>query len=162
MSSPHIHFFDAANPHNVASGVHAAVPIDGIFAHEWGQEIHRMGRVIRYTVLGGAAVAHKARGIDIESGDRANDPDFYVPFLVERQKHYRDAVPYVNRSNIGTVAQHCKNAGLNPNVLHWWVSTLDGTLHVDVPGGQVWAVQFETVHGADISVLYGADTFVRP
>jgi len=154
----HIHFFDAANSHNVPSGVYAAVPVDGRFA--WSPaEVRRMHKVIRYTVLGGADAAHRARGIDIEFGDRANDPDFYVPFLRERLLHYGDATPYVNRSNRPTVESHCREAGVDTHKFLWWESTLDGTIMQDV-----WATQFQggIRAGFDLSLLQGVDNFHRP
>lgn len=158
MSSSQIHFYDASNSHNVPSGVHAAIPVDGRF--QWTQhEIARMSKVIFYTVLGGTAVAHRARGIDIEAGDRANDPEFYMPFLIERVKHYGDATPYCNRSTLPSVQQHCERAHILDK-MHFWVATLDGSQNV--PGA--WAVQFQGGMRApfDLSVLHGADTFHRP
>lgn len=158
MSSP-VHFYDATNPRNVPSGAHAAIPIDGRFAPEWeGAQTQRMGKVFFYTVLGGTAVAHHARGIDIEAGDRANDPGFYMPFLIERTKHYGDATPYCNRSTLPSVQSHCRRAGILDKVL-FWVATLDGTI---VKGA--WATQ---IHGGidspfDLSVLQGVDNFHRP
>ena len=159
MSHTKIHFYDAANPRNVPSGVYAAVPIDGMFAHDWGLHIHRMEKVFRYTVLGGVAVAHQARGIDIERGDRANSPNFYIPFLEERTKHYGDATAYCNRDTRPSVMAACERAGILDRVL-FWVATLDGTS--EVPGA--WAVQYKggPTSPFDLSVLHGVDNFHRP
>jgi len=151
------HFYDAANSHNVPSEVYAAVPIDGQFA--WSEsEQKRMDKIIRYTVLGGAAAAHSARAIDIEVGDRANDPNFYMPFLIERNKHYGDATPYVNRSNLLVVSQHCHKAGILQD-MRFWISTLDGTI---MRGA--WATQLQGgFHSPfDLSILQGVDDFVQP
>jgi len=153
-----LHFYDSAEGRNVPSGVHAAIPIDGAFAWDKADR-DRMGKVFYYTVLGGAAVAHQARGIDIEVGDRANDPDFYMPFLIERDKHYGDATPYCNRSTLPSVKAHCERAGILHR-MHFWVATLDGTQNV--PGA--WAVQYQGgLHAAfDLSVLHGVDNFHKP
>lgn len=158
MSHSSIHFYDAANSRNVPSGVHAAIPVDGDF--KWVKsEIDRMSKVFFYTVLGGPEAAHHARGIDIETGDRANDPGFYMPFLIERTKHYGDATPYCNRSTLPSVRQHCEHAGIL-HAMRFWVATLDGTM--DVPGA--WAVQYQGGLRApfDLSVLHGVDNFHRP
>lgn len=153
-----VHFYDAANSHNVPSGVYAAIPADGAFA--WREtEIRRMEKVFMYTVLGGVGAARYARGIDIEQGDRANNPDEYMPFLIERTRTHGDATPYCNRSTHSSVAAACERAGILSKV-HFWIATLDGTM--DFPGA--WAVQY---HGGmtapfDLSVLHGRDTFHRP
>lgn len=159
MSTGKLHFYDASNPHNVPSGVHAAVPFDGIFAPEWRNEVHRMGAIFYYTVLGGEEVAKHASGIDIETGDRANNPDFYMPFLIARTKHYGDAKPYCNRSTLPSVQAACERAKILDK-MHFWVATLDGTQ--DVPGA--WAVQFQGGMRApvDISVLHGRNYFHKP
>ena len=158
MSHTKLHFYDAANAGNVPSGVVAFVPVDGDFA--WREsDVHRMSRVARYTVLGGAEAARHARGIDIEVGDRANNPDEYMPFLIARHKSHGDATPYCNRSTLPSVQQHCERAGILSG-MHFWVATLDGTQ--DVPGA--WAVQYEGGFTArfDLSVLHGVDNFHRP
>lgn len=157
MSNNQIHFYDSTNSRNIPSGARAAIPVDGRFT--WAEsEIKRMSKVFFYTVLGGAEAAHRARGIDIETGDRANDPDFYMPFLIERAKHYGDATPYCNRSSLPSVQQHCRSEGILDK-MHFWVATLDGTL---VHGA--WASQ---IHGGinalvDLSILQGVDNFHRP
>lgn len=158
MSSQKIHFYDATNPRNVPSGVHAGVYIDGDFA--WDRdEIRRMGKVFQITVLGGAQAAHQARAIDIERGNAAYDPERFMPFLIERTKHYGDATPYCNRSDRPMVMQHCERAGILDR-MHFWIATLDGTQ--DVPGA--WAVQYQggLSSPVDLSVLHGVDNFHRP
>jgi hypothetical protein len=138
--------------------VFAAVAIDGRFA--WDEhDIQRMEKVFRYTVLGGMIVAHHARCIDIEAGNSANSPERYMPFLVERTRHYGDATAYVNRSNHAQVAAECEKAGIL-SAVHFWIATLDGTQ--DVPGA--WAVQYQGgLHAPfDVSVLHGVNNFHRP
>lgn len=152
----HLHFYDSANSHNVPSGVHAAVYVNGHFA--WSEsEIKRMAKVFRIVVFGGAAEAHKARCIDIETGDAT--PAGAMPFLIERTKHYGDATAYCNRSTRPEVQRQCERAGILSKV-RFWIATLDGTQNV--PGA--WAVQYAGgIHAAvDISVLHGVDDFVKP
>ena len=150
-----IHFYDAATPENVPSGVYAAVYVNG-FA--WPlEEIRRMRRVIRVSVEREAAWAGKARVLDIENG--AAEPSDLVPFIKRRMSHgYRDATAYVNRSNWGDCLERVQHAGLR---CYWWVRTLDGTQDV---GGGAWAVQYRGGMTAayDLSVLHGVDSFHRP
>lgn len=158
MSHQKLHFYDAANSHNVPSGVVAFVPADGDF--KWrDSEASRMSRVAYYTVLGGAEAARYARGIDIEVGDRANIPDEYMPFLIARNQHYGDATPYCNRSTRPSVMAACERAGILDK-MHFWIATLDGTQ--DIEGA--WAVQYQGgLHApVDLSVLHGVDNFHRP
>jgi len=155
MSHSKLHFYDASNSHNVPSGVHAAVYMDGEFA--WTEsEIKRMGPIFRITVLGGVEAAHKARSIDIEKGNPAYDPERFMPFLIERSRHYGDATPYCDRSDRPMVEQHCERAGIL-HLMRFWIATLDGTQ--DVEGA--WAVQYSGgFHSPfDISVLHGRNDF---
>lgn len=149
-----IHFYDAANPHNVPSGVYAAIYINGDFA--WDEhDIRRMHKTIALSVEREARWARLARGIDVERG--AAQPEDVVPFLQERRRlGFNDGTVYVNRSNRGDVGERCQHAGLHP---YEWVSTLDGTI---VPG--VWATQLHggMTSGFDLSILQGRDTFHRP
>lgn len=151
---PAKHFYDAASPENVPSGVYAAVYING-FA--WPEaEIRRMRKVIRVSVEREASWAKLARVIDVENG--AALPEDVVPFLRERRSlGFRDGTAYVNRSNWGDVADRVHSAGFTA---FYWVATLDGTQAV--PGA--WAVQYQggLTAGFDLSVLHGADTFHKP
>lgn len=158
MNRQSIHFYDAANPANVQSGVYAAVYVNG-FA--WPQsEIDRMAKIFKISVEREAWWAEKARCIDVETG--AGQPEDVVPFMRYRAKflrahgfHFFDGVAYVNRSNYGDVKERCDHAKIVP---YYWVATLDGTQEVD----GAWAVQYETVHGYDVSVLHGVDDFRKP
>jgi hypothetical protein len=145
------HFYDAASPENVPSGVYAAVYVNG---YAWPEDqIRRMARVIRVSVERDALWARHARVLDVENG--AGQPQDLVPFIQERRKlGYRDATAYVNRSNWDQCKELVHAAGL-PCL--WWVATLDGTQ--DVPGA--WAVQYYGgIHAAyDLSILHGEDTF---
>jgi hypothetical protein len=149
-----IHFYDAATPQNVPSGVHAAVYVNG-FA--WPQsQIDRMAAVRRITVEGGAEWADRASIIDVETG--AATPQDVVPFLRRRMSHgWNDGTAYVNRSNWQAVKDLVNAAGL-PCL--YWVATLDGTQ--DIPGA--WAVQYQGGVSAafDLSVLHGVNHFHRP
>ncbi len=157
-----LHFYDAANSHNVPSGVHAAVYVNG-FA--WAEsEVKRMARIFRVSVRSDARWARLARCIDIEAG--AARPADAVSFIRHRRAiGFPDSTCYVNRSNWQEVYERVRHANL-PEPL-WWVATLDGTRQValSIAGRTVahaWAVQFETVNGFDLSVLHGNDNFVRP
>ena len=162
-----LHFYDAANSHNVPSGVHAAVYING-FA--WPQsEIDRMGAVIRISVERDHAWANRARVIDIENG--AALPEDAVPFCQERERflatksmHVNDSVVYVNRSNRGDVEERLRRAGftivvnnIEPGTVRVWEATLDGT---DVP--DTWACQTFTNGAFDRSILHGVNDFRKP
>jgi hypothetical protein len=150
-----IHFYDAATPQNVPSGVYAAVYING---YAWPEsQIDRMSRVIRVSVHPEAFWAKYARVIDVENG--AASPDNVVPFIRERIAHgHHDATAYVNRSNWDAVKQLVAAAKLEAWV-RYWVATLDGTQ--DVPGA--WAVQYATINNAyDLSVLHGVNDFSNP
>lgn len=151
---PPIHFYDAANSHNVPSHVYAAVYINTRFA--WSlHERDRMFKIISVSLEREAHWASLARCIDIENG-AAGVADA-VPFLQERRHlGFNDGTVYVNRSNREEVRQRCEHAGLHP---YEWVSTLDGTMILDA-----WATQ---VHGGldapfDLSVLRGVDNFHTP
>lgn len=155
MSHSHLLFYDAANPRNIPSGVHAAVYINGEF--KWPQsEIDRMAGVFSVSVEREAYWAQQARCIDVEKG--AALPEDVVSFIKERRKHYDDATAYVNRSNWDAVRNLVAEAHI-PQPFYW-VSTLDGT--TDVPGA--WAVQD---HGGmtspyDTSILFGVNNFHKP
>lgn len=158
MSHPAIHFYDAANPANVPSGVYAAAYINGFV---WPQhDIDRMRKIIKISVERSPLWAEKARCLDIERG--AALPEDAPPFVQHRINflrahgfHHNDAVVYVNRSNRGDVTERLQHAGL---AAHYWVATLDGT---DI--GDAWAVQLATIHGAyDLSILHGVDDFRKP
>lgn len=154
MTRP-IHFYDAANPTAVPSGVYAAVYVNG-FA--WPEaHIKRMHRVFSVSVLRDAHWARQARCIDIENG--AAHPEDAVPFVRERRRlGFNDATVYVNRSNHDDVAERLQHADLRG--VRFWVATLDGTQAV--PGA--WAVQYQGgMHAAfDLSVLHGTDNFHAP
>lgn len=149
-----IHFYDAANPENIPSGVFAAVAINGDFA--WPEEdIRRMARVFRYSVEREPGFARLARGLDVESG--AADLTDIVPFIKVRRERYDDATVYVDRSNWEEAKARVAHAGLAQPF--YWIPTLDGTQNV--PGS--WAVQYQGgIHSAfDLSVLHGKNNFVR-
>lgn len=159
-----IHFFDSASPQNIASGVHAAVYING-FA--WPKsDIERMEAIFCVSVERAASWAQKARCLDIENG--AGLPEDLVPFIKERRRlGHDDATGYVNRSNWKTAAQDVKDNHLEMPL--WWVSTLDGTQEVEehLDDGtelHAWAVQYQGgLHAAfDLSVLHGVNNFHRP
>lgn len=157
MSSQHLHFYDAANSHNVPSGVHAGVYINGF---RWERsEVERMNRIFSISVEREAGWARQARCIDIEA--KAGVPQDAVPFIRER-KHlgFDDGTCYTNRSNRREVGARLKAAGLTALE---WCATLDGTQEVEpVPGLHLWAIQIETIHGFDVSVLLGVDNFHKP
>lgn len=151
-----LHFYDATEPRNVPSGVHAAVYVNGAFA--WPEaEVHRMAKVIHVSVHGSGDAWKQARCVDIENGDAT--PDSAMPFLIERTKHYGDATAYCNRSTRPLVAERCERAGIL-HAVRFWIATLDGTQ--DVQGA--WAVQYQggMFSPVDVSVLHGVDDFVTP
>lgn len=155
MSAQAIHFYDAATPGNVPSGVHAAVYVNGEFAWPPGQKL-RMGRIFSVSVLPDPEFARQARCIDVETG--AATPEDVVPFARRRwELGFNDATAYVNRSNWPAVRALVDAAGVQ---CRYWVATLDGTMQV--PGA--WAVQYQGGENApyDLSVLYGTNDFVRP
>jgi hypothetical protein len=154
MRQQPIHFYDSASPHNIPSGVHAAVCINGDFA--WREsDIRRMEAVFRYIAVGGeSSWAAHARGVDIEP-ECVWPPENAMPFLVARHKHYGDATAYCDRSVLPQVQELVKNAKIE---VFYWVATLDGT---NVEGS--WASQLEDVHNLyDISVLNGVNNFHKP
>lgn len=157
-----LHFYDAANPLNVPSGVYASVYVNG-FA--WPQsQIDRMARVFHTSVEREAFWAKYARCIDVENG--AALPEDVPAFIDERRAHgFDDATAYVNRSNWQIVYDQVKVRNMREPL--WWVSTLDGTQEVELKVDNVviaraWAVQYETVHGHDVSILHGINNFVKP
>lgn len=155
MRQQPIHFYDSASPQNIASGVHAAVCINGDFA--WREsDIRRMEAVFRYIVKeADPSWAAHARGVDIEPGC-VWPPQEAIPFLIARHKHYGDATAYCDRSVLPEVQDLVKKAGI---VVFHWVSTLDGTQ--EVPGA--WAVQYADVHNLyDVSVLHGVNNLHKP
>lgn len=146
-----IHFYDAATPENVPSGVHAAVYINGFVWPE--SQVQRMAAVRRISVERESHWADLASIIDVEGG--AALPEDVVPFLKRRISHgWFDGTAYVNRSNYGDVAERVRSAGL---MCLYWVATLDGTMEVD----GAWAVQYGQGPGQayDLSVLYGHNYF---
>jgi hypothetical protein len=150
-----IHFYDAATPENVPSGVYAAVYINGFAWPE--SQIRRMSHVFRISVQREARWARFARCIDVETG--AALPEDVPPFIEHRRAlGFPDSTAYVNRSNWEEVRQRVEHAKL-PHPFYW-VATLDGTQ--DVPGA--WAVQYQGGGNApfDKSVLHGVNNFVRP
>ena len=80
-----IHFYDAATPENVPSGVYAAVYVNGFAWPE--SQIKRMAKVIRISVHREAYWAKFARVIDIESGAALTTDA--VPFIRARRAHSR-------------------------------------------------------------------------
>ena len=155
MSAQRLHFYDAATPGNIPSGVCAAVAINGSYA--WPEdEIRRMSRVFRYSVEREASWARYARAIDIERG--AGLPEDVVPFIIARRGHgYNDGTFYCDRADLDDVRERLTHAGL-PALE--WVATLDGT--TEIPGA--WAVQYQGGGNApyDLSVLYGVDNLHPP
>lgn len=146
-----IHFYDAATPENVPSGVYAACYING---YAWSEaQRKRMERIFCVSVLPEAYWARFARCIDIERG--AATPNDLVPFIKARRLHHDDATAYVNRSNWETCKMLCADAGIAEPF--WWVATLDGTDITDA-----WACQRYGYSGYDLSVLHGHDNFVKP
>lgn len=156
MRQQPIHFYDSASPHNIPSGVHAAVCINGDFA--WREsDVRRMEAVFRYIAVGNnePSWAAHARGIDIEP-ECVWPPENAMPFLIARHKHYGDATAYVNRSTLPQVEEMVHNAGIS---VYYWIATLDGTQ--EVPGA--WAVQYTDVHNLyDISILHGVNNLHKP
>jgi hypothetical protein len=158
-----IHFYDAASPQNVPSGVHAAVYVNG---YAWPQsEIDRMSRVFRISVLREASWGRVARCLDIENG--AALPQDMPAFIAYRKHRWPNTTAYVNRSNWQTVWELVRQSG-EPEP-RWWVATLDGTQDVELTiNGKVvarpWAVQYGQGPGGgyDLSVLHGIDDFVKP
>jgi hypothetical protein len=156
QSIQRIHFYDSASPHNIPSGVHAAVCINGKYT--WREsDIQRMAQVFRYiAVEDGRPIeewAQHARGVDIEPGC-VWPPERAVPFLVARHQHFGDATAYCDRSTLPRVRQLMSGIPV-----FYWVATLDGTQ--DVPGA--WAVQYADVHNLyDVSVLHGINNLHKP
>ena len=163
MLHTNIHFYDAATPQNVPSGVYAGVYVNG---YAWPErQVKRMARVFRISVHRESFWAKYARCIDVENG--AALPEDVPPFIHTRRAHgHNDATAYVNRSNWLAVYNHVKDAGM-PEPL-WWVSTLDGTQEVELSENGVviaraWAVQYEDHRNMyDLSILHGINNFVRP
>lgn len=157
-----LHFYDAANPGNVPSGVLAAVYINGFVWPDF--QVDRMAGTFAISVLREPGWARFARCLDIES--HAALPEDLVPFLHERARlGHRDGTGYVNRSNWKAAAQDVKDNRLP--MPHWWVSTLDGTQEVvehldDGTELRAWAVQYFTNGRYDLSILHGVDNFHRP
>lgn len=151
-----IHFYDAATPENVPSGVHAAVYVNG---YAWPEvEVKRMSGVFRVSVHREAYWARFARCIDVESG--AATPQDALTFLEHRRAlGFNDGTVYCNRSNWEEIRQLILGAHGFPEPL-WWVATLDGT--TEVPGA--WAVQYYGgLHTPyDLSVLHGINNFHKP
>lgn len=154
MPSRQIHFYDAAEPRNVPSGVYAAVYVNGLYV--WPTvEVARMGKIIRISVLPEAHWAQAARALDVETG--AAGIGNIVPFITERRRcGYDDATIYTDRSNLPAAKAAVAAAGLT---CRFWVATLDGTQDIDE-----WAVQYQGGDNApyDLSVLRGIDDFHHP
>ena len=153
------HFYDSASPHNIPSGVYAAVCVNGDYA--WQEhDIQRMSRVFRYIAVehGGKLSieewAPHARCVDIEPGC-VWPPERAVPFLVARHQHFGDATAYCDRGTLAEVQRIMRGIP----VFHW-VATLDGTQNV--PGA--WSVQYQGGPNApyDVSVLHGVNNFHQP
>lgn len=167
-TSSALHFFDAANSHNVASGVHAGVYINGRFAWEH-DEIMRMSAIFKISVFADSFWAQRARCLDIEQG--AAGPEDAVPFcqrrgafLAAHGMHVNDSVVYVNRSNRDDIRERLHHAGFqlvlastHQKTVREWVATLDGTDITDA-----WSCQRETNGRVDISVLHGVNDFRKP
>lgn len=158
-----LHFYDAANSHNVPSGVPAAVYINARFA--WAKsEIRRMSKIFSISVEPEAFWAKDARCIDIENG--AAGIENAVPFVIERRKRHNDATNYVNRNNWEPVIERFQHAMLA--LPFFWVATLDGTMEVETKVNGVtvraWAVQYfggpDTAF--DKSILHGVDNLHKP
>lgn len=160
-----IHFYDAASPHAVPSGVYAAVYVNGF---KWPEaDVQRMRRVIRVSVEREASWARHARVIDVESG--AALPEDVVPFLHERLSlGHHDGTAYVNRSNILDVHERVvherERTGNDHFLCRYWMATLDGSQPTEYDRLHLWAVQYHGGMSAayDLSVLYGVDDFVKP
>ena len=163
MPRTNVFFYDASNPANIASGVHAAYYVNG---YAWPKsEIDRMGAVFGVSVLPESYWAKVARCIDIETG--AASVENAVPFIRARRKflldtyghnYNDDATCYVNRSNMDAVREAFTVDHL-PEPLYW-VATLDGTWEVD----GAWAVQGQGGPTAayDLSILHGVYNFHKP
>jgi hypothetical protein len=160
-----IHFYDAATPQNVPSGVYAGVYVNGF---TWPRsQVERMARVFRISVMRQSFWAKYARCLDMEAGAAVPEIDL-VPFIRERKAHhFDDATGYVNRSNWLTAIEACHHGG-EPEPL-WWVATLDGTMIVERPAGAppgpgAWAVQYGQGPGQayDLSVLHGINNLHKP
>jgi hypothetical protein len=154
-----IHFYDAAEPRNLPSGVYACVYANGFtWPHN---EVLRMRGVRYVSVARGSHWARTCSIIDIENG--AALPEDVVPFVREREAEgHPDATAYVNRGNwptVKTLVDDAVRAGHIHDCLYW-VATLDNT--VDIPGA--WAVQY--MGGGysryDVSVLFGHNWFHNP
>lgn len=154
------HFYDAANPSNVPSGVYAAWYVNGFV---WPlEDRRRMRGGFGISVEREAFWAEHARCLDIERG--AAGPEDAVPFCQRRgaflKAHHmnvNDAVIYVNRSNRGDVEERLKKAGfdivkfsVHSMTVRTWEATLDGTDIEDV-----WACQNEGLGTFDRSILHG-------
>lgn len=154
------HFYDSAEPRNVPSGALAAVYVaHGSF--QWDQhDVDRMRGVFGVSENPDRDAARLARCIAIEP--HAGNPEDAPRFLDIRhgELHHHDGTVYVNRSNWDEVEALCLDAGHRPR---WWVSTLDGTTEVRSKRGTLpWAVQYGTLHGADLSICYGVADFTLP
>lgn len=160
--TPRIHFYDAATPQNVPTGVYAAPYVNGFAWPE--NQIKRMGHIFRISVLRDAFWAKYARCIDVETN--AALPSDVPGFLRMRlAHHFNDGTVYVNRGNWQACYDAVAEAKL-PQPL-WWVATLDDTMYVElIRDGKVlarpWAVQYRDVGPYDLSVLYGINNFHRP
>jgi hypothetical protein len=160
MKNHPVHFYDSASPHNIPSGVHAAVCINGAYA--WREsDIQRMEAVFRYIAVEHdgknniAEWAQHARGVDIEPGC-VWPPERAMPFLEARARENGDATAYCDRSTFPVVARLVMQARIS---VHYWVATLDGTMSVH----GAWAVQYRDVNNLyDLSVLLGENNFVKP
>jgi hypothetical protein len=158
MGSHKIHFYDSAGPENIASGVYAAVYVNGF---PWPEDdVRRMKRVFRVSVEREAVWAKAARTIDVENG--AALPEDVVPFIKERRSlGFNDATSYVNRSNWDDVVERVEFAKIHQPF--YWVATLDGTQEVSgLRGTPAWAVQYQggPTSPFDVSVLHGKNNFV--
>lgn len=150
-----IHFYDAATPENVPSGVYAAYYAMGSF--RWPQsQIDRMAKVFGISTSTDPSYAKVARCLDMERG--AASTSELPAFMHVRAEHvggFHDVVGYVNRSNWDQARLAVHDAGL-PEPL-WWVATLDGTDILDC-----WACQQFGHPGFDLSVLHGRDNLRKP
>jgi hypothetical protein len=149
-----IHFYDAANPENVPSGVCAAVYVNG---YVWPEnQVKRMGKVLHISVERSPEWAKYARIIDVERG--AALPEDVRAFCAVQYELYRQAaVVYVNRSNWEAVKDAVSGMDIEIPRPFYWVATLDGTMRV----ADEWATQYQggQVAGYDLSILHGPDLF---
>jgi hypothetical protein len=155
-----VHMADSVRPNLIPSTFkYVAAYANGHF--EWTpQEVNRFTDHINIGVLANIPEQAKyCRVLDVERFDAL--PSDAPAFIQERHAEgHDDATIYCDRATIPSVYQNCRAAGVT--VPRWWIATLDGTMRVPVPDGELWAVQYATVNGEyDVSAVYGELDFVH-